>query len=293
MGICKKCNKKRTQFFDYQQEMYICEDCMYEGNERHFIRTYTEWINDAEHNGLECGICNEQIKDTEDFIRLTCMDTFHTSCLDKYGSAKPPTTALAGFGCPICNVPIAPSEKKMTQNTKMVQDIITKLRKMSWMRDLLPQQNKPETTSSPIVPRIMKTPEQAIKAAMPTVPKIPEKKRSPRVHPMANPSVMASRTRGFKPEENLLTGSVDDDDNKYKRRNLVSLLELIGIAERKPGAPRSEPPKINSFRMFLLILFVVVLGIVLVGMFFGPDLPELPNGLRTQTTEEDADIVQY
>jgi hypothetical protein len=93
------------------------------------VQSYVQWLQDSEYQAI-CLLCKNLLKD-EPTVRLICYDVFHWSCLDKYASELPATTAPAGYQCPKCKECIFPPSNLVSP----VVDILrNKLEATSWAR---------------------------------------------------------------------------------------------------------------------------------------------------------------
>ena len=80
MGLCKKC-RVVTDLFCFEHKTNVCDKCLLDNHSRCVVRTFMNWLQDCEFDPT-CGICKEGL-DKKQVVRLTCMDLFHTDCLDQ------------------------------------------------------------------------------------------------------------------------------------------------------------------------------------------------------------------
>lgn len=129
MGLCKCPKRKVTNLFCFEHDVNVCEYCLVADHERCIVQSYVQWLQDSDYNPI-CTLCNKLLKD-EPTVRLLCYDVFHWSCLDKFASAMPATTAPAGFQCPKCKEGIFPSANQVSPVADALKE---KLKSASWSR---------------------------------------------------------------------------------------------------------------------------------------------------------------
>eukprot|EP01100_Stratorugosa_tubuloviscum_P015654 TRINITY_DN917_c2_g1_i1.p1 TRINITY_DN917_c2_g1~~TRINITY_DN917_c2_g1_i1.p1 ORF type:complete len:273 (+),score=107.90 TRINITY_DN917_c2_g1_i1:87-905(+) len=122
MGICD-C-RKRTGLFCYKHRVSVCPNCILPSHSTCVIKTYVQWLQDSSFQPLSCNLCQQPITATSS-IRLSCLDVFHTNCLDKYCSNLPAHTTQAGYICPICSKPIIPSADNQNAITNAINEYLS------------------------------------------------------------------------------------------------------------------------------------------------------------------------
>jgi hypothetical protein len=96
-------------------------------HERCIVQSYVQWLQDSDYSPV-CLLCKNLLAD-EPTVRLVCYDVFHWSCLDKYASELPATTAPAGYQCPKCKVCVFPPSNLVSPLADILK---TKLATTSW-----------------------------------------------------------------------------------------------------------------------------------------------------------------
>lgn len=125
MGLCK-C-RVVTNLFCFQHKQSVCDKCIVTDHSKCVIKSYLQWLQDSDFDP-NCPYCKRPMED-QDTIRLTCLDVFHKSCVEKYASSLPEHTAPAGFTCMACSAPIIP---QANEEKPIAQELRKYLSTQSW-----------------------------------------------------------------------------------------------------------------------------------------------------------------
>ncbi|KAJ3120198.1 cytosolic leucyl tRNA synthetase [Nowakowskiella sp. JEL0407] len=129
----------------FEHRKNVCEKCILSDHEKCIVRSYLSWLQDNDFNPI-CEICKGPLSQG-DVVRLTCLDLFHTECINNRCSALPEHTAPAGYACITCNTPIIPSE---SIKTALAEEIRTKFSSSKWASGITPKRIGTEFISSGI-----------------------------------------------------------------------------------------------------------------------------------------------
>ncbi|CAG7683801.1 unnamed protein product [Allacma fusca] len=100
MGLCKCPQRKITNIFCYEHRVNVCEHCLMNNHSKCVVDTYRNWITDSVYSS-KCVLCEHELAE-RDTVRLLCFHIVHWDCLDSWARSLPPTTAPAGYTCPVC-----------------------------------------------------------------------------------------------------------------------------------------------------------------------------------------------
>ncbi|KAL7721456.1 putative Ring finger protein [Entamoeba marina] len=99
MGICHIC-KEQTSLYCVNHEKHICLKCLVTNHKECCICQYIDYVDNKVTKDNTCTICDEELYEGENILRLPCLHMFHVSCLRSYFSDS------NSFTCPHCNSPI-------------------------------------------------------------------------------------------------------------------------------------------------------------------------------------------
>jgi len=129
MGLCKCPKRKVTNLFCYEYRVNVCEYCLVEKYPKCIVRSYLEWLKDSDYS-TKCPLSRKELADVE----CVCLMNYHVfdwNALNSHFAKLPPTTAPAGYKCPITGDPLFPAEN---QAGPVAEALREKLRQAPWAR---------------------------------------------------------------------------------------------------------------------------------------------------------------
>lgn len=272
MGLCK-CPKRRvTNQFCFEHHVNVCEHCMVTNHPKCIVQSYIQWLKDSDYNPI-CELCTKQLH-LEDCIRLTCYHIFHWSCLDSYSRQLPPTTAPAGYTCPSCRCALFPPPNLVSPVADVLKE---KLAGVNWARaglglPLLSEDReiKPNAASNLVI-----TPGPSI--SPPPTHSIVHVEDQGAFSRGASDVFQAPARRIFQDNRESQDGTLDHDDDKYKRRPAGELVRRWW--KNALGVPLRNRNSGSIYKKYCMLAIVLVLGIV--GMLL------ILNRLGRYNTEDD------
>lgn len=278
MGLCKCPKRQITTQFCFEHRVNVCEFCMVTSHPKCVVQSYIQWLKDSDFDS-SCGICGGTLENGE-CVRLICYHVFHWQCLNKRQSALPANTAPGGHTCPTCSHPIFPPPNLISPVADVVRN---RLGQVNWGRNEL---GLPLLSGEPIVqPIVPSVPETTIvhcKVSDSDKNKINGsfyKSNSSDMNSsqLSNPhsvllidsnnqqsSDLHANSRRPLISRQSPIGSVDRDDNKYKRRTPA---EIFSRWSRRFYAPSSRPPWRRTWFTVLMGILTFVLVIYLLAAF--------------------------
>lgn len=302
MGLCKCERKKVTNLFCFEHRVNVCEFCLLSNHPKCVVKSYLHWLKDNYYSS-QCLLCNKELDNGEECVRLMCLDLFHWNCLDNYASELPPKTAPAGYECPSCSMIIIPLRN---QGGPIAEALRQKLTSAKWVK---PNHNTkisaPKNKSKPLLnakdtlnvfsdSKLLDSSldtyasqflsdQQMVNPPTISSPK-PTETIVPIEYPLNNVSIGPTTSRvESKPlplfnvsnPRNLMAD--DDDTDKYKRHHTLvtkSNSSLLGFTRHMSLLlPKSLFRRRLSF-IFGLIILIFFLLIFITNMLAGQSLPE-------------------
>merc|ERR1711990_695308 len=129
MGLCKCPKRKVTNLFCYEHRVNVCEYCLVQNHSKCIVQSYLNWLKDSDFSNT-CPLSGRDLKSC-DTIRLLSYHVFDWEALDKHFREYPPTTAPAGYKCPVSGTPLFPAEN---QAGPVADALREKLKTVSWAR---------------------------------------------------------------------------------------------------------------------------------------------------------------
>jgi hypothetical protein len=129
MGLCKCPKRKVTNLFCYEHRVNVCEFCLVQNHQKCIVQSYLNWLKDSDFDS-SCPLSKKDLGSVE-CVRLMCYHVFDWNALNNHFAQLPPTTAPAGFKCPICSAGIFPAEN---QAGPVAEALREKLRLAPWAR---------------------------------------------------------------------------------------------------------------------------------------------------------------
>jgi len=290
MGLCKCPKRKVTNQFCFEHRVNVCEHCMVQNHTKCVVQSYLAWLQDSDYNP-NCEFCKGPLGD-DDCVRLVCYHLYHWVCLDQHCRSLPPSTAPAGYTCPICTDAIFPSDNLVSPVADKLRQI---LQDVNWARaglglplleeaaerkpGVVPTGPRPTPEGESLDPICLAHELAAKKAARANTPATgwkeqPEssggqwKEKESTVVQFDTPtsrrgaSELADSSLVTSP---LITG-VDHDTDKYKRRAPTDWFLRWWRTMNKPVAQRRRLP---GYLMMGLLAVLVLLSLVAVFHYFG------------------------
>nr|CDS33864.1 zinc finger protein 1 [Hymenolepis microstoma] len=287
MGLCKCERKKVTNLFCFEHRVNVCEFCLLSNHPK---------VN------RKCPLCNKELDNGEECVRLMCLDLFHWNCLDNYASELPPKTAPAGYECPSCSMVIIPLRN---QGGPIAEALRQKLTSAKWVKpNYHTKISAPKNKSKPLLnandtlnvfgdsklldssldtyasqflsdQQMVNPPTISLSKPTETIVSIE--------YPINNVSISPTASRveskslplfNLSNPRNLIAD--DDDTDKYKRHHTPvtkSNSSLLGFTRMSFLIPKSLFRRRLSF-IFGLIIFICFLLIFIANMLAGQSLPE-------------------
>merc|ERR1712168_235492 len=283
MGLCKCPKRKVTNLFCYEHRVNVCEYCLVTNHPKCIVQSYLSWLKDSDFSNT-CPLSGRDLK-TVDTIRLLSYHVYDWEALDKHFREYPPTTAPAGFKCPVSGTPLFPAEN---QAGPVADALREKLKTASWARiglglPLIEEKQIEETdqetnnnetdsnktwdapdTFNPVNNRIA----SPLSTSTPNQTKLIQMTESEIVNRTSQKQL------NFTPEVKVdvanIEVDVDEGDNKYQRRKNASgfLGKLIKAHEVHPKyAEETDVTRRTLFMLLLIILggFTILLMLTKVG----------------------------
>lgn len=304
MGLCKCPKRKVTNLFCFEHDVNVCEYCLVANHERCIVQSYVQWLQDSDYNPI-CILCKRLLSE-EPTVRLICYDVFHWSCLNKYASSLPSTTAPAGYQCPKCKECIFPPSNLVSP---VVDSLKSKLKQVSWAKiglnqtliDETPKTEQQTTNKSQVQAEddyviVSNKQQQSTIDQQLTASKILSRSTDyPFVHGLTN-KVKTDAYRAYNPIVNdnipqshsrttnnqserstspplVLNLNNDSDENKYKRRSIFDWLSrLLKSHQTNGGNSRGNSSRIKKSintkkRCFYLTLLIFICFITIIFLF--------------------------
>ena len=82
MGRCHIC-KNTTNLYCLNHDKHICINCINEHHKECSIVDYAAYVEGTVEKDNKCNICNEEIFEGDEIIRLPCLDIVHKDCIVK------------------------------------------------------------------------------------------------------------------------------------------------------------------------------------------------------------------
>ena len=107
MGLCKCPKRSVTNLFCFEHRVNVCEYCLVANHSKCIVQSYVNWLQDSDYNPV-CSMCNVNLNEGGNTVRLLCYHVFHWECMVKKYSALSTNTAPAGYTCHTCQEPLFP-----------------------------------------------------------------------------------------------------------------------------------------------------------------------------------------
>ncbi|EGD74416.1 hypothetical protein PTSG_11515, partial [Salpingoeca rosetta] len=157
MGLCK-C-RVVTSLFCFQHTENVCENCIVKDHRKCMIKSYLQWLQDADFT-TKCTLCQQEIDNGEDTIRLPCYDVFHIRCIKNYVLSHAASLADADLKCPQCHAVMVPDAHNMSPVAKEARELL---------QPILAKRGKPKEASVISMPQgsTAAAPAAAVRTASP------------------------------------------------------------------------------------------------------------------------------
>ncbi|KAI9032153.1 hypothetical protein DFJ74DRAFT_701786 [Hyaloraphidium curvatum] len=254
MGLCK-C-RTVTNLFCFQHRKNVCEKCIITDHPKCVVRSYLQWLQDSDYEPL-CQLCKGSL-DQGELVRLTCLDLFHTNCVNDACNQLPNTTAPAGYMCATCQTPIIPPDNV---NSPLAEIIRSKFQDAKWAQHILPRKPLPSAAAEPTLDGHKHDDADANGKPPPIVTQFDSGAGAAAVIPMGS----AGPTTGIPetlPRKAAARENKDADDDKYGKggRGEPGMLGtlLSDLKPRRIGYRKA---------LIYLLVAVIVVGVVLASMY--------------------------
>jgi len=243
MGICKKC-RVRTDLYCINHDKYTCEECVIKEHALCRVALFKNFLEstlDIQSPEFQtCSLCNEVVNGSLPFIRFHNFQLFHLSCIDSYGAkVKREGKALL---IPGTDLPLYPEHEPMYT---IIHDIKEKLKSFTWLEQNIENVEKPLKeiiNDTKNVPEVDKPPTNFIKSGTTEEPKITSRNKKQNV-PSSNEKNINIL------EDSSVDISLEAEDNKYKKRRILRIIEYFGIIN----------PLTGNLNLRRIIIYVTIL----------------------------------
>ena len=133
MGRCHIC-KANTNYYCVDHDKHICLQCLSEHHKECTIGDYAECVDGKVEKDPNCHICNEEMYEGDETIRLPCLHRIHRECFMKQLNSVqlPETDNFAEIvKCSQCQTDIFTEEHKEHQMMKEMKDHLTEQMKQN------------------------------------------------------------------------------------------------------------------------------------------------------------------
>jgi len=278
MGLCKCPKRKVTNLFCYEHRVNVCEYCLVQNHPKCIVQSYLAWLKDSDFDP-SCPISGRPFEEV-DTVRLLCYHVFDWNALNQKFKELPPTTAPAGYKCPVCGGPVFPSDN---QAGPVADALREKLKTASWARvglglPLIPEVDEegdnnnqsqmnawdppegfnpvnnriasPLSTSTPVAKETVKS--SVIGLTETEVTNREKIKRQLDYAPVKDTAV------------SLVEEDCDESENKYARRKPVGFIgKLMKAHEIHPKYKEDS----DITKQTLLVLLVIIVGLFMILYF--------------------------
>eukprot|EP00055_Hartaetosiga_balthica_P008975 m.34690 g.34690 ORF g.34690 m.34690 type:complete len:266 (-) comp6548_c0_seq2:1231-2028(-) len=237
MGLCK-C-RVVTSLFCFQHKENVCESCIVSDHRKCMIKSYLQWLQDAEFSSL-CPLCQGDLDDGQETIRLPCYDVFHVECLNRRIDMDHNTA------CPVCHAEMMPEPHNMSPVAKEARDTLERM--------AVDRKGK-RTASSPIKTAVVTNGSLAINSSkIRAIPLSPTKRREG-----MKPQQSTLRQRG---DDEVVDGfSVDVDEDKYAPRSAKAWFSKV-VGNRLPARKDSSESNLKKSTALLIIVVLILFTVI-------------------------------